>query len=572
MKKLALPVILVVAVVGAWLLWNRPGRSSGLDPAAILPASTVALLELPDPEASGRRWESTALARIGAEPEMKAFLERPLSQLEMPGQLSGALPKIWKLKPRKLFAAVLSVEGTQPRWLAGFEFSGTKADIDSAVGDARAAVIQRRPAGKADLVRHGSATIETFVDGDFTLCSVVAGGCYLVGNSVDDLKLALDRLAGKGNDGGAVLAGSALRAKAMGHLPQEVEVRTFLQPRPLLERFLPLASASGADLDPGQIEELRKTEVIAAATSFEGLNLRDTIFIGQPADSKPPEALKQPLRAYASAATVFLLSTAVDWPGRVEIPADTPDPTGILEWLRTTLVRLGAQALGVDKFGEAFGSEAGLLVDWPATEFQPSLLGSVEVRDPALAGRLCEAVLGNPASGLVVRRERAGSADVYTISTRGRLRLSPALGLTTDRLFFSLDATRLKAVVGSPVPTTGTLEQSEPFKQALARAGTPDRAFAYLDLKGLFERAYGFGRPFLAFGAGLMPGVSRYIDASKLPVTETVAKHLGPVSFSHRTLPDGHLIESTGPVTLNQVVFAGVVGTGVSVARGYLGQ
>lgn len=570
MKKLAVPVALLVVAVAAWVVWSKrsPARH-GLDPASLVPASTVALLELPDPQASAERWKLTALAQIGAEPEMKAFLERPMTQLQMPGELSGAIPKIWKLKPRHLFACLISVEGTQPRWLGGFEFHGSKADVDAAVSDARGAVIARRPAGKADLVRHGNVSIETFTDGSLTLCAAVSGNVYLISNSLEDLKLALDRLGGAAGGAADRLSASANRTRALGHLPREVEVRTFLQPRALVERLLPLAAASGTTLEPAQVEAMRKIEVIAASTAFDGLNLRDTVFIGQPAGELKPEPLKQPLRGYASAASLFLLATAIDWPGHVEIPDAAGDALGVLDWLRRTLPRLAAQGLGVEKLGDAFGSEAGLLIDWPPTDFQPSLLASVEVRDRALAGRFCEGLLSNPATGLVVRQEQIGDAELYAISTGGRSRLTPAVALTPQRLLFSLDATRLKAIAGDPVPAAGTLEQSEPFKQALSRVGNPDRAFAYLDLKGLFERAYGFGRPFLVFGAGLMPGLGRYIDASKLPVTETVAKHLGPVVFSHRTLPDGAIIESTGPVTLNQVVFGGVVAGGVSAARGY---
>jgi hypothetical protein len=573
MKKFAVPVALMAVAVAAWVLWSKRGPAlHGLDPAALVPASTVALLEMPDPQASGERWKLTALGRIGAEPEMQAFLERPRSQLQLPGQLSGALPKIWALKPRGLFAAILSVEGTRPRWLAGFEFKGSKADIDAAVSEARAAVVQRRPAGRADIVRHGTVTIETFTDDRFALCSAVAGNVYLVGNSIEDLKFALDRLARAGDAAGQTLADSPARTRALAHLPAGAEARTFLQPRAVVDRLLPLASAAGAKLDETQAGELRKVEVIAASTAFEGGNLRDTVFIGRAADGTKPVPLKQPLRAYASAASLFLLAIAVDWPESFEIPAETADPTGVLEWLRRTLPRMAAKGVGIDKLGDAFGSEAGLLIEWPTSDLQPSLLGSVEVQDPALAAGIFDELLGNPASGLVVRREQVGEARIYAISTGGRPGLTPSVALTPQRLLFSLDATRLKAVAAAPLPSAGMLEQNESFKQALGTAGDPDRAFAYLDLRGLFERAYGFGRPFLVFGAGLMPGVARYIDASKLPVTETVAQHLGPVVFSHRTLPDGALIESTGPVTLNQVVIGGMVVGGVSAARGYIGR
>jgi hypothetical protein len=44
----------------------------------LLPAETVVLASLPDLPRTASRWPKTILAKIGAEPEMKAFLERPL--------------------------------------------------------------------------------------------------------------------------------------------------------------------------------------------------------------------------------------------------------------------------------------------------------------------------------------------------------------------------------------------------------------------------------------------------------------------------------------------------------------
>ena len=65
-------------------------------------------------------------------------------------------------------------------------------------------------------------------------------------------------------------------------------------------------------------------------------------------------------------------------------------------------------------------------------------------------------------------------------------------------------------------------------------------------------------RQVIVFGAAVVPGASAIIDASKLPETETIAKHLQPIVYNQIRIPEGYLVESSGPITMNQAVFLGV--------------
>ena len=64
-------------------------------------------------------------------------------------------------------------------------------------------------------------------------------------------------------------------------------------------------------------------------------------------------------------------------------------------------------------------------------------------------------------------------------------------------------------------------------------------------------------RQIIVFGAAIVPGASAIIDGSKLPETETIAKHLQPIVYKQTRIPEGYLVESTGPITMNQAVFLG---------------
>jgi hypothetical protein len=69
-----------------------------------------------------------------------------------------------------------------------------------------------------------------------------------------------------------------------------------------------------------------------------------------------------------------------------------------------------------------------------------------------------------------------------------------------------------------------------------------------------------------------MPGVDEIVDASKLPATETISKHLTPIVLSQSRFPDGYLIESAGPVTMLQVAAAAAGGGSAFFGPSILGR
>jgi len=57
-----------------------------------------------------------------------------------------------------------------------------------------------------------------------------------------------------------------------------------------------------------------------------------------------------------------------------------------------------------------------------------------------------------------------------------------------------------------------------------------------------------------------MPDLKKRIDVSKLPKAETIAKHLPPIVLSQKRTTEGTLIESSGPVSISELLILG--GTG----------
>jgi hypothetical protein len=92
----------------------------------------------------------------------------------------------------------------------------------------------------------------------------------------------------------------------------------------------------------------------------------------------------------------------------------------------------------------------------------------------------------------------------------------------------------------------------------------------------LFERIYGTARPVAVLWAGFTPKVGEFVDVGKLPATETISKHLGPIIYSQSITSEGELMESVGPVTLGQAAVGIGAGIGAAMvplmkARGLMG-
>jgi hypothetical protein len=90
-------------------------------------------------------------------------------------------------------------------------------------------------------------------------------GWYLVANGLETLQRTIDRHDRKPEQT-ATLTADELFKQARQPLPEGADALLFARTEPLTKRILDLLSASGQKVDPAQIEQLRRTQAVAAAT------------------------------------------------------------------------------------------------------------------------------------------------------------------------------------------------------------------------------------------------------------------------------------------------------------------
>lgn len=575
MKKI-LPAFFVMFTLGvgwaAIYLIQKPANGGGSTAAiAYLPADTLVLLAVPDLGKTCADWKTTDLYKIWSEPEVQAFLAKPLSKLPPHADLDDALAKADKLGLTNLFVALTSLDEStnEPRVVAGFQFKGTSADVDQLLAKPKAELRKQYPAAKADLINYEGHAIETVTfDEHSSLASAYLGDWYLIANDPALLKATIDRAERRGAVASQpTLEKDADYAAVTARLPANRATLIFARTRPFLTKIIDLAAASGQPVDAKQRAEAEKVKAIGASTGIENGKMRDTIYIYAPGISRELAILQSGSQPLTTTDTLFYATSMLNIPTKFDLPggdagASAGGANG-LAMLQGLSALMNQHNVSLASFHAAFGNEGSLHIDWPAGQSQPTLIASLDVRDPVAAAKFVDNFTAALSSQANWETSESGGLTLHTMEVPNVGSLSPTLTVTPKHLLFGLNTPEVEAAAvreKTPVPN---FTSSANYKAASGEVGKPNVSFAYLDSKTFFERFYGTLKPFALTASFLLPQVNEYVDLGKLPEPDTIARHLSPTVLSQAYDPDGCLLESVGSFTFGQasvVLVGGAVG------------
>ena len=575
MKKLlpAFVTLLAVTAGGAGLyLAQKNGNlhlgGDKLTVANYLPAETLAVAALPDPGKSLAGWRTTDLYKIWTEPQVQAFFAKPLSKVPANPAWDGALANIVALDPKNLFVALTALDEKEnhPHLVAGFQFKGSKDDVERALAGPKKQVRDGAPAGKADLIQYQGRAIETFdAGGTNTLASTYLGDWYLISNDLALLKATVERVDHHAPETSPSLEQDADFQAVGAKLPSSYETMIFVRAQSFLNRMYALATASGQPVDPEKRAEMDKIKAVGATSSIEDGKIRDVLYTLAPGLKQDGGHLSMGSLPLSSPDTLFYLANVIRWPAKLNFPAGGSNgpAAGAMEELQNFVASLGERGITADTLRASFGNEGALQLDWSAASLQPSILASVEVRDHDAAQKLVAELTSRPVDDLFWQTTQANGQTYYSLSLANLSMVQPTLTLTGKHLLFGLDAPQVRDAAGREGSTAPTFTASDSYKTAAALVGKPNVSFAYLDTKGLFERIYGLIRPYALMGAAFLPPqYTDYVDLAKLPDTETISKHLTPSVLSQTLDKDGTKLDSVGSITPAQEI------TGIGIVAG----
>jgi hypothetical protein len=132
--------------------------------------------------------------------------------------------------------------------------------------------------------------------------------------------------------------------------------------------------------------------------------------------------------------------------------------------------------------------------------------------------------------------------------------VAPGIALTERFAVVGADAADVRRCVAQMHAGSAAIDRRPEMTALAGQMRPPTAACAYVDLRRLFERSYAMLRPFLAMSLAFSPSASQHFDASKLPSTDTIARHLGPTVYTQCTTARGALIESVGTLSFSQTL------------------
>jgi hypothetical protein len=561
MKRM-LPVLVVLVALaagGGALYYIRQGGAAAMPAAGYLPPDTLALLAIPNPGQTVERWKTTDLYKMWTEPDVQAFLAKPLGLIPPSQERADTLAQIARLQPTNVFIALTALDdkSNEPHVLAGFQFQGTSSDVDHLLAPAKDALRQRYPAGKADLLNYQGHPVETFATGNgTTVASAYLGDLYLIANDLALLEATLDRIEHRGAAAAPALDKDADFQAVSAKLPHGFDTLIFGRARPVIDRVLALAAVGGHQVTPQERAEAEKGRALGATTKIEKGKLRDTIYYLAPGLRQDGAHLQLSAMALTSADTLFFYTGVSQLLNRFDLPpqedAVSPVPyVGMI--LKTIRQQLQAKGITIEAARASLGMEIAFQLGWPADHSQPTALWSIDVKDPVGAGKLVDALTSIPAGDATWDVQPAGQVTLHVLTVPNLEAIRPTVAVTGKSLIFGLNAASVSEAATREQGTGPNFSQSAAYKTAVAEVGKPNVSFCYLDAGTLFDRVYGIVKPAALLGAAfLYPRANDYVNLSKLPPAEAITRHLSPTVMSATLDSQGQLIESVGSITLFQ--------------------
>ncbi len=564
MKKfLPLVLVVVVAVIVASVVFiqKRWGMVT-LEIPSILPSETILFLHLPNVPRTREAWQKTSLRKMARESDVAAYLDLVEAAIPHFETTKAKLEEVAKIDPIQAFIAVTD---DAPTVIGGVEFSGDRGDVEVLLNELKTKMQEVAPTGRFDIAMHAGHEVQMFHFRGKTLAASFHQRWYLIANSVDLLEQTLDSLGAYSALSFETLEKNPYFKKCVSRMPQNPEAFLFVQTESLIARFLSLLSVSGQTLSATKVKELREVRALAAATKFDGQNIRDTTFVLKPGE-KAGEPLEKAALAFTSAQTQFFYASRFDIPDEIEFPDTSLDLTGVLQVFKGTIAAFEAHGITLNDIKNAFGTEIGTMLSWPEDRNQPSLLMILDVRNFEEAEKLLDTVAEAGVAGAALSRCEIEGGVYYSLVHNGSSWFPPpSIALSRNYAVIGLSLEDIRAGLEQAVLGKRALLGSASFDRASTSVITPTLTFAYVDAPALFDRIYKLAHSILTTWSVLVAPSNPLMDPSKLPSVDSITKYLSPMVYSQAEVADGILTESVGPMTVNQSLIAAAVGGGVAL-------
>ncbi len=532
-------------------------RAEDVPPSAarLLPKETVILAELHDVGRTLDRLSQSSWGELARDPEAGEFFKKAVTAIakEAPREVQEVFGLIRQAAPSGGFFAMTEFPdlknpavGAMPKMIGGLSYRGEAQVVDGLLQRFRDGALGSGKVKQSKETVEG-AEIETLSDNSFAVSFVHTDKQLMFATDAKLLAEALTRRAGKGTPS---LADSEAWATAQKEAVPSPDATGFFSYAAFFEKMV-AGGGPESSLIAGMIDAI--PQFLSVSTKLDGPIMRERAYLhyrqALPAMDSQHHSLgftSEDTFAYLES---NLASAGVNFEKLFEKNPLATELTAALQ----------KHGLTLGDIVQTFGSEISFLSDWESGGLaMPTLFVGIEVRDVEKARKFATMISGFMQSeGKLIEKEHGG-AKLWSVNGPVPL-VQPTLALSGTHLMFGLNPVSVKGAIDRLASGKTALTQSEKFPGALKTVGGTNAGLAYLDSARLVERIYDRVRPFLAGAIAGNRKLSQYLDASTLPKTPALTKHMPPFVAAFQAREHGYVVESTGPLTY----VAGVVSVAV---------
>jgi len=574
MKKLIVVLVLLTVVVGAALVYfvlNKPAPHA----ADLLPESTLAFLDIPDLPKSRTEFAKTEFSALWHEPEVQAFLAKPLAALREATASVGA-PKdadtigglAFDAMQGEVFLAVTHVTlfpVFNPGLVAGVDVRTKRIEAIAGLYKLEGQLKQAYPKGTYQNKEYlGVKYILWETEPGFPVCHAFFNSLVVFTLGEDAMRDMIASWTGQVPRDFKRLANSDKFKNVQQHASMNHEFLAYFNVEEVLNLVGPLLAF--APQTAGVYQKFSRIQSASYSLSFQDRGIQDVGFVAYSSSvPKPTPPTQRKTIALTKPDTLVYSVGSFDLAATYEEVMQSLSQSGndnlmlaagqFQQGLRTRGIRMGGDVL------QKLGPEFAVVANWHPGTRSPGIAIVSEITD---ADKLRPAL----DAAMDALRESCGGTNENlpwdeTEGAGQKLRsvhIGPGLPAPTYALtdqFFILAsnpdyARELVIQAKEPKPTLAT---STVYQQSIKRLPANGSSYGYADLGGLFTSVYGLMKSVLPRTTG-----NSFVDVSKLPHSETITKHLFPLVSATVSEPQQSTSTSFSPLGKSLAVVAGVGG------------
>jgi Protein of unknown function (DUF3352) len=574
MKRVIAVLVLLTAVIAAALVYfvlNKPAPHA----ADLLPESTLTFIDIPDLSKSRTEFTKTEFYALWHEPEVQAFLAKPLAALREMAPSVGA-PKdadtigglVFDAMQGEVFLAVTHVTlfpVFNPGVVCGVDVRTKRIEAVAGLYQLEGQLKRAYPKGTYQTKTYlGVKYILWETEPGYPVCHAFFNSLVVFTYGEDAMRDMIASWTGQVPRDFKRLANSQKFKNVQQHASVNHEFLAYANVEEALNLIGPLLAF--APQTAGMYQKLSRTQAAAYSLSFVDRGIEDVGFIacssGVP---KPTPPTQRKTLALTTPDTLVYSVGSADLAGTYEEVMQSLSQSGsagmmltvaqFQQGLRTRGIRMGEDVL------QKLGPEFAVIANWRPGTRSPEIAIVSEITD---ADKLRPAL----DAAMDALRESCGGTNEtlpwdVTEGAGQKLRSvhigsglpAPTYALTDQFFILASNPDYARALVIQAKESKPTLATSMVYQQSVKRLPTNGSSYGYADLRGLFTSLYGLMKPILT-GTGSSP----FVDVSKLPQSETIAKHLFPLVSATVSEPQQTTSTSFSPLGKSLAVVAGVGG------------